>query len=633
MGSLARAQQQLQGRKGCIALWLGIMLVSYLIFLGVLERSSLLQNSLWQLLSMGVFGGLLRPLEPLPGVPENCGNAAPLKTLSWMNPSTFNETTRRNHRAEQALHAPALNAPIFVVGCGHSGTTELINILNRHPLIYAFLDGEGMEFAVQPNSFASPWGWLPLRSHRDDLWFAARARAKSATHWAVKSPSNVCRLGYILSSLPYARIVMLVRDGRDTLVSLKERYPEKDVNGPYILGRWVNDNTAGLLYAQDPRVLIVRLEDFTHYPSIWLARILRHVGAPVSWQELDRLVHHVRENPDEHIAESWATSIFADRLETQHATESSGTAPWLEPMQVGDWVAHTMSRRPVTDGASLESASSLPGSVHGVGNTQELTASGSNAVLLETAANGQTAGTLSSGTERYLGHGHGRRTKRSTGSPARSQIEAGWKPVDARRLRRKPTEEAHDAFRIADDDSDDGNHRRLTSTRHLRRSRETSSAPLSLRFSLPSRLTGDSRVHVQTVLRNPAWANALDSSRSLIDMMLEPPSAAESKPAVVAPSTPPDALAKVTNLDENDRHIVAGNATWPVSSDMELVEGNPDLRRNHDELRRFQVSQSLKPVKPKWPSRLDEEDKVTFKDSHQAMKLLRYFGYAADGEW
>jgi hypothetical protein len=131
-------------------------------------------------------------------------------------------------------------APVFVVGCGHSGTTELISLLSRHPLVYAYLEGPGMEFAVQSNSFGAapfPLGWVPSR--RDDLAFGDLATAaKPGSRWAVKSPSNVCRLGYIWQTLPWARVVMTVRDGRDAFLSLRERYPDADADGPLVLGRW-----------------------------------------------------------------------------------------------------------------------------------------------------------------------------------------------------------------------------------------------------------------------------------------------------------------------------------------------------------------------------------------------------------
>ena len=92
---------------------------------------------------MGVFGDGARPPPALEGFPDLCGNANPLRTLSWMAPANFNASTERNPRAVASLARPAPDAPVFVVGCGHSGTTELITLLDRHPLVHAYLDGPG----------------------------------------------------------------------------------------------------------------------------------------------------------------------------------------------------------------------------------------------------------------------------------------------------------------------------------------------------------------------------------------------------------------------------------------------------------------------------------------------------------
>jgi hypothetical protein len=143
-------------------------------------QSPMLQNTVWQMMSIGMLGPGVEPgVGSLAGVPALCGNAAPLQTLSWMNPADFNRSTVGVVEVERLLHVPAPDAPIFVVGCGHSGTTELITLLDRHPLITAYLDGPGMEFAIQPNSFASPWPrWLPVGSRHDDRTFDALARRK-----------------------------------------------------------------------------------------------------------------------------------------------------------------------------------------------------------------------------------------------------------------------------------------------------------------------------------------------------------------------------------------------------------------------------------------------------------------------
>ena len=200
-------------------------------------------------------------VEERAGVPRRCGSDG-RATYAWMNPTQFNRTFTR-----------ARGAALFLVGCGHSGTTPLTALLRRHPEVFVYAPSADLEYAIKPDSFSPLLG--SSQNDRATLDRLARGNA-----WLVKSPSNVCRLGYILMHVPSARVVALVRDGRDVMLSLMERYPDADPAGDLCLGRWVHDNTALLLYERDPRLLIERYEDLfegaPRYPS--LRRILGHYG-------------------------------------------------------------------------------------------------------------------------------------------------------------------------------------------------------------------------------------------------------------------------------------------------------------------------------------------------------------------
>ncbi|KAJ1460269.1 P-loop containing nucleoside triphosphate hydrolase protein [Pelagophyceae sp. CCMP2097] len=237
------------------------------------------------------------------GVPRRCGSDA-RNTWLWMNPANFNGTTTPKHLRPRRVDANATKSDggTFLVGCGHSGTTPLAQLLARHPSLWLYAPDAALEFSVKPSSFAAvpPNSLLTfVSSQRAEAGFSRGAR-KAKGHqarWLVKSPSNVCRLGYILRTLPASRLVHLVRDGRDVMLSLLERYPTADAGGPLVLQRWVNDNRAALLYGRDPRLLVVRYEDlFSHrargYPT--LKRVLRHVGVA-----LEPLLDMVNARPDE----------------------------------------------------------------------------------------------------------------------------------------------------------------------------------------------------------------------------------------------------------------------------------------------------------------------------------------------
>lgn len=223
----------------------------------------------------GIFQSMFASFGAIPvwSVPQFCGSDA-RRTSPWMNPLSFNDSW--THRG--GLIATPAVLPAFLVACGHSGTTPLVDLLSLHPNVFTVAPNAALEYSVKADSFRRIS--MLVESRRDDVTFAnlaAMNKHQNATHWLVKSPSNACRLGYIFATLPLTRVVGLVRDGRDVMLSLIERYPNADPGGVLCLQRWVNDNEAILLYQNDPRLLIVRYEDLfvgAGYPT--LEKILVH---------------------------------------------------------------------------------------------------------------------------------------------------------------------------------------------------------------------------------------------------------------------------------------------------------------------------------------------------------------------
>lgn len=249
---------------------------------------------------------------------HQCGyNNEPLKP--WMNPADWNTSETRGG---VDLHHPSKMSPILVMGCGHSGTTYLISCIGRHPTVHLRFSHElnkvGRSSAaltqcvLRGRSSGCPVSFLLIASatrsffahlckpaaSTDACWavsllilfltvrdsivgqetpicmseshfttqnLASRweqdAQAKGKTHWAIKAPSNICCLGYIFKFVPNGRAIVVVRDGRDVLMSLAKRYSSiPDYPVDELMMRWVNDNLMALYYARDPRCLIVRYE-------------------------------------------------------------------------------------------------------------------------------------------------------------------------------------------------------------------------------------------------------------------------------------------------------------------------------------------------------------------------------------
>lgn len=125
-----------------------------------------------------------------------------------------------------------LEAPIFIGGAGRSGTTLLRVILDSHPSIAC-----GTEFKLLPE-LAKFWstgiqlqGTLQQYQLTPDLWSKAHAgfisellghfqKASGKRRIAEKSPHNVFYFYQLFKIFPDARLIQMVRDGRDVVSSL-----------------------------------------------------------------------------------------------------------------------------------------------------------------------------------------------------------------------------------------------------------------------------------------------------------------------------------------------------------------------------------------------------------------------------
>lgn len=148
------------------------------------------------------------------------------------------------HRAVGGV-PKTLGSPIFIVGCGHSGTTLLLAILSCHSAVYAVPYESGMAH----------------RSANDIDWFIRQFNKAAASadqqRWVEKTPSHVRRIGFLLERFPDARVILMVRDGRDVACSLHVRF------GDFQKGveRWLNDNDVADPWKGHPAVHMLRYED------------------------------------------------------------------------------------------------------------------------------------------------------------------------------------------------------------------------------------------------------------------------------------------------------------------------------------------------------------------------------------
>jgi sulfotransferase family protein len=123
--------------------------------------------------------------------------------------------------------------PIFIVGSQRSGTTLLRLMLDSHRNISC---GPETRFLTDLAKLTDEsWSRLSLFGFPKEYWHAkvadffesfqtdyARRRGKS--RWADKTPIYTPILGFVTELFPTSQIIHVIRDGRDVIVSHRERW-------------------------------------------------------------------------------------------------------------------------------------------------------------------------------------------------------------------------------------------------------------------------------------------------------------------------------------------------------------------------------------------------------------------------
>jgi tetratricopeptide (TPR) repeat protein len=163
--------------------------------------------------------------------------------------------------------------PIFVVGCGHSGTSVMLALLGNHPSFYP-IPYESAVFLESLSKIEET-----MQSWDEDCLAAGKSR------WVEKTPPHIFQIGKFLKLRPQSQFIIMLRDGRDVVCSLKHRPDYQKFLDR--LDRWIYDNVAGLLYWDDPRVKVVKYEDLVTTPEITLQQIFEFLGEEYGDQVLE----------------------------------------------------------------------------------------------------------------------------------------------------------------------------------------------------------------------------------------------------------------------------------------------------------------------------------------------------------
>lgn len=223
---------------------------------------------------------------------------------------------------------------LFVVGSSRSGTTLMGRMLGQLPGVFTFQElhffeglwsgdparldaaratrllalllqrqhgglfhpGDGSDWRAPAEALAAT-----LRQPDAMACYRAFLFSEAATHGAQmpceQTPRNVFWIDEILARLPDARVIVMVRDPRDVLLSQKNRWRRRELGAGAIPRReaaraWLNYHPlvtarlwqaaldAGQRAAADPRVRLVRFEELVAEPERVARGLCDFVGLP-----------------------------------------------------------------------------------------------------------------------------------------------------------------------------------------------------------------------------------------------------------------------------------------------------------------------------------------------------------------
>jgi hypothetical protein len=272
---------------------------------------------------------------------------------------------------EQTGHSPG-HAPVFVLGAPRSGTTLLYHMLlsaggfavfRAETHVFDLLGPRFGDFGKLRNRRRLLRQWLDTKSFRVSGLDAARvedlvlnqchgrgdflrkimdeiARSQQVERWAECTPDHLLYLAEIKKEIPDARIIHIIRDGRDVAVSAAKQgwfhpFPwdrQRDVLVAGLYWEWAITKGRRLgssLGAADYRE--VRFEHLFSHPQETLASLGRFIGHDLDYERIRQVGIGSVSNPNTSFAPVAEGEDFAPigRWHEQLGTEDKAALEYL----------------------------------------------------------------------------------------------------------------------------------------------------------------------------------------------------------------------------------------------------------------------------------------------------------------
>lgn len=216
------------------------------------------------------------------------------------------------------------SSPVFIVGTPRSGTTLLLYMLRSHPRLFfpdeeshfiipmyklsnrynrfqrrddieralvdmhtirpVFFRGytEQNEMAIEHLAGAIQAAGCKSVAEAIDFVYSAMANLAGKARWGDKTPYYALHLPTIMEMFPDAKVVNMVRDGRDVALSLLERRYDMDVYNVYFAAKYWEQYVTAVDVASrscnKDSLLNIRYEDLLDNPEQTLKSICQFLG-------------------------------------------------------------------------------------------------------------------------------------------------------------------------------------------------------------------------------------------------------------------------------------------------------------------------------------------------------------------
>lgn len=206
---------------------------------------------------------------------------------NWI-PETQKSLDRKRFIKEKYLNRPILNKkepvekkrffftmenentdpPIFIIGCGHSGTTILRKMIGSHSQIYDI--GYETDLLLKPIDSMEKLHKVVRKVEELNKSTVLHKKKR----WIEKTPRHVHQIDIIKRFFPESKIIILTRNPISCIKSLHHRYK----NLKESVTRYINDNMAWLHSNHKSSFHIVKYEDLIQNTQVIIEQILQFIG-------------------------------------------------------------------------------------------------------------------------------------------------------------------------------------------------------------------------------------------------------------------------------------------------------------------------------------------------------------------